>query len=60
MSEKERIELPVVEVNGKQVFTSDYVFSQMMAQSCRIDRANTISWVAMGLAVIAIILAIAL
>ena len=36
--EQTTIRLPVVEVNGEQVFTADFVFKQMQAQSRRIDR----------------------
>lgn len=60
MDKDECFELPIVEVDGKQVFTTKYILEQMMAQSCRIDRANMISWVAICVSVIAIILAIAL
>lgn len=60
MDKDECFESPIVEVDGKQVFTTKYIFEQMMAQSCRIDRANMISWVAICISVIAIILAIAL
>lgn len=60
MDKDERFELPIVEVDGKQVFTTKYILEQMLAQSCRIDRANMISWVAICMSVIAIILAIAL
>lgn len=60
MDKDECFELPIVEVDGKQVFTTKYIFEQMMAQSCRIDRTNMISWVAICMSVIAIILAIAL
>ena len=33
----------IVEVNGVQVPSMNWVFDQMMAQSCRIDRARYIA-----------------
>ena len=33
----------IVEVNGVQVPSMNWVFNQMMAQSCRIDRARYIA-----------------
>ena len=33
----------IVEVNGVQVPSMNWVFDQMMAQSCRIDRARSIA-----------------
>jgi hypothetical protein len=45
----------VVEINGEQVFTSDFVFEQMQAQSCRIDKATTVSCIALIVAIIAVV-----
>ena len=44
-----------VEVDGQAVPTweaQESLFHQMMAQSCRIDRSNTIAWAALGVAVV--------
>ena len=40
-------------VDGKTVFTSKWIWSQMMAQSCRIDRSNTIAWTALASSILA-------
>lgn len=45
----------IVMVDDEQVFTSDYVFTQMMAQSCRIDRANTIGKVALAMSTLSLL-----
>lgn len=41
----------IVVVDGEQVFTADYVFTQRMAQSCRIDRVKTMAGIGIGLGV---------
>lgn len=50
----------IVEVDGEQVFTCDWVFEQMQAQSRRIDRLNTTIKICIGVMVIVAILAILL
>lgn len=45
----------IVVVDGKQVFTADFVFQQIGAQSCRIDRARHIALVALLLASVAVV-----
>lgn len=50
----------IIEVDGEQVFTSDWVFQQMQAQSRRIDRLNTTIKICIGVMVIVAILAILL
>ena len=54
-------EIPyVIEVDGVQVFSSDFVFEQMQAQSRRIDRARSIAMLAMAMAVLSFIGLVAL
>ena len=54
-------EIPyVIEVDGIQVFSSDFVFRQMQAQSRRIDRARSIAMLAMAMAVLSFIGLVAL
>ena len=50
----------IVEINGEQVFSADWTFEQMQAQSCRIDRSNKMALISIAVAVIAVILAIVL
>lgn len=50
----------IVEINGEQVFSADWTFEQMQAQSCRIDRSNRIALISIAVAVIVVILAIVL
>lgn len=46
-------EIPyVIEVDGVQVFSSNFVFGQMQAQSRRIDRARSIAMLAAAIAVL--------
>ncbi len=52
--EKERTY--AVKVDGHPVPTWDCVWEQMMAQSCRIDRSNTIAWAALGVGVVNLVL----
>ena len=40
----------VIDVNGAQVFTADFVFEQLQAQGRRIDRARGIALVAVVVA----------
>ncbi len=49
MEEKEKIY--AVKVGGQTVPTWQLFWDQMMAQSCRIDRSNTIAWIAVAVAV---------
>lgn len=62
MNDKERADagLPIpyqfVEVDGVQVFSANYVFEQMMAQSCRIDKVSIKSSVAILIALASIAL----
>lgn len=48
MSKEKKEKTPyVIEVDGVQVFSADFVFEQMGAQNCRIDRLHTLiklSW----------------
>lgn len=53
-------EQPYIIYDGKPLFQSDWVVSNMSAQSCRIDRAEYFAWGAMALSVLAIILALVL
>lgn len=48
----------LVEVEGHQIFTADYVFEQMNAQSQRICTANKISKFAIVLSVISLTMTI--
>lgn len=48
----------VIDVNGNQVFSADYVFQQMQAQGRRIDRAKHIAELAALLAAIALVAAL--
>lgn len=46
-------EIPyVIEVDGVQVFSSDFVFEQMQAQSRRINKARSIAMLAVTMAVL--------
>ena len=55
MSEEKR---SIVEVDGVQIFSADFVFSQMSYQSRRIDRARNIALVSAGVTVFALIIAL--
>ena len=46
----------VVNVDGVQVFSADFVFQQMQAQSCRIDRARRCAVIAAVVAAAAVAL----
>lgn len=48
----------IAEVDGLQVFSADFVFEQLQAQSCRIDRARGIACVAVAVAIIAVIVSV--
>lgn len=48
----------VIDVNGNQVFSADYVFQQMQAQGRRIDKARHIAEMAALLAAVALLLTI--
>lgn len=50
----------IVEINGEQVFSADWTFEQLQAQSCRIDRSNRMALISIAVAVVAVILAIVL
>lgn len=50
----------VLDVNGTQVFSADFVFEQMQAQGSRIDRAQAKAVVAMIIAIASLILNIIL
>ncbi len=57
------MEKQVIEVGGTQVFSADWVFQQMQAQSIRIERASRIALVSailaalcLGITVITILL----
>lgn len=41
-----------VQVDGQTVPTWQLFWEQMMAQSCRIDRSNTIAWAALAVGLI--------
>ncbi len=45
-----------VEVNGTQVFTADWTFEQMMAQSCRIDKARRVALISVVISVLSLII----
>ena len=45
----------IIEVDGVQVFSSRYVFEQMMAQSCRIDRIWFVAKLSLVISSIALI-----
>ena len=47
-----------VEVDGTRVFTADWVFEQMMAQSCRIDRSRRIALISIVSEIFSLIIAI--
>ena len=53
MSKEKKEKTPyVIEVDGVQVFSADYVFTQMGVQSCRIDLLWTVlkwSWLVWAL-----------
>ena len=49
-----------VMVDGIHVPSCQWIFSMMMVQGRRIDRANTIGWTAIVLSVLAIIAAVLL
>ncbi|WP_283124145.1 hypothetical protein [Angelakisella massiliensis] len=49
----------IINVEGKQVFTAQWVWEQMSAQNVRIDRANTIAAVSVCVSIAAVITAIA-
>lgn len=53
------MESPIVMVDGKQVLTADFVFTQMQAQICRIDRAKSIAMAASVIAVGSIVISVA-
>lgn len=48
----------VIDLNGNQVFSADYVFQQMQAQGRRIDRAKHIAEFAALLAAVALVAAL--
>lgn len=50
----------VIDLNGDQVFSADYVFQQMQAQGQRIDRANIKAAVAGVAAAISFMISICL
>ena len=50
----------IVKVDGVQLFSADWVFEQMQAQSCRIDRSNKFALLGIAVGVVAVILAILL
>ena len=50
----------IVKVDGVQLFSADWVFEQMQAQSCRIDRSNKFALLGITVGVVAVILAILL
>lgn len=50
----------VVKVEGVQVFSADWVWQQMHAQSCRIDRAKNLAWGAVAVSVSSLIIQILL
>lgn len=50
----------IVKVDGVQLFNADWVFEQMQAQSCRIDRSNKFALLGIAVGVAAVILAILL
>ena len=45
-----------VQVDGQNVPTSHGFWTQIMAQSYKIDRSNTLSWISIVISVIAIVL----
>ncbi len=48
----------VIDINGNQVFSADFVFQQMQAQSCRIDRSRHIAEFSAVVAIVAIVIAV--
>ena len=50
----------IVEVDGEQVFTSDWVFQQMQAQNHQIDREKAALKISITIAITAVVLAILL
>lgn len=50
----------IIEVDGEQVFTSDWVFQQMQAQNHQIDRVKAALKISITIAIIAVVLAILL
>jgi hypothetical protein len=50
----------VLDVNGTQVFSADFVFEQMQAQSRRIDRAEAKAAIAAIIAIVSLIFNIVL
>lgn len=48
----------VVEIDGEQVYTANWVHAQMLAQSCRIDRANSVAVISSICSIISLITAI--
>ncbi len=49
----------VINVDGEQVWTADFVMQQMMAQGRRIDRVKAMAKVALLAALVALVIAIA-
>lgn len=50
----------IVEVDGEQVFTCDWVFEQMQDQNHQIDRVKAALKISITIAIIAVVLAILL
>lgn len=48
----------VIDIEGNQVFSADFVFEQMQAQGCRIDRARSLAVGAVVVALAAMALAV--
>lgn len=49
----------IVEIDGVQVFSADFVFEQTQAQSCRIEMARGIAIAAVIMAAGAVVIALA-
>lgn len=47
----------IIDVDGNQVWSADWVWEQMQAQSCRIDRARSLATGAVVVALVAMALA---
>lgn len=48
----------IVEIDGEQVFTANWVHTQMMAKSCRIDSVKNIAVISIVCSVISLLTAI--
>ena len=47
----------VINIDGNQTFSADFLYEQMAAQGCRIDRARRIAIAALVIAVAAVVVA---